>query len=93
METTSCCCRRWRGAAASANFPLLLLSPFWRRFNTTGAIAGLTTGLASIGLILAGPTVTRIDSPETNHHLIQARPWYRSERAAKLQELRSEAPC
>ena len=55
------------GVAASANFPLLLLSPFWRRFNTTGAIAGLTTGLlASIGLILAGPTVTGIDSPETN---------------------------
>jgi len=41
------------------------------------AVAGLTTGLlASIGLILAGPTVTGIDSPETNHHLIHARPWY-----------------
>jgi Na+(H+)/acetate symporter ActP len=33
-------------------FPLLLLSPFWRGFNTTGAIARLTTGLlASIALI------------------------------------------
>ena len=65
------------GVAASANFPLLLLSPCWQRFNTIGAIAGLTTGLlASIGLILAGPTVTGIDSPENNHHLIHARPWY-----------------
>jgi cation/acetate symporter len=26
--------------AASANFPVLLLSLFWRRLNTTGAVAG-----------------------------------------------------
>ena len=37
--------------AASANFPVIVLSIFWRRFNTTGAVAGLAVGLiASIGL-------------------------------------------
>ena len=39
--------------AASANLPVILLSVFWRRFNTTGAVAGLGIGLlSSIVLIL-----------------------------------------
>jgi cation/acetate symporter len=39
--------------AASANLPVILFSVFWRRFNTTGAVAGLGVGLASsIVLIL-----------------------------------------
>ena len=39
--------------AASANLPVILLSVFWKRFNTTGAVAGLSVGLlASIALIL-----------------------------------------
>ena len=29
--------------AASANFPALLLALTWRRFNTTGAVAGVLT--------------------------------------------------
>ncbi len=33
--------------AASANLPVIILSVCWKRFNTTGAIAGLLTGLAS----------------------------------------------
>jgi cation/acetate symporter len=42
--------------AASANFPIILLSLFWRRFNTAGVIGGVTAGLvSSIGLALAGP--------------------------------------
>src|SRR6185295_3871695 len=42
--------------AASANFPIILLSLFWRRFNTAGVIGGVAAGLASsIGLALAGP--------------------------------------
>ena len=43
--------------AASANLPVIVLSVFWKRFNTTGAVAGLGVGLvASIVLILLGPT-------------------------------------
>ena len=64
--------------AASANFPVLALSLYWRRFTTAGAIAGLTAGLlATLGLILVGPTVMGIDAPgAVSHHLIQARPWF-----------------
>jgi len=63
--------------AAAANFPALMLSLFWRRFNTAGAIAGLAAGLlSSISLILAGPAVMGIDAPGSMHHLIHARPWY-----------------
>jgi cation/acetate symporter len=44
--------------AASANLPAIVLSLFWKRFNTTGAVTGLATGLAaSIILILIGPSV------------------------------------
>ena len=39
--------------AASANLPVILFSIFWKRFNTTGAVAGLGLGLlSSIILIL-----------------------------------------
>jgi cation/acetate symporter len=39
--------------AASANLPVILFSIFWKRFNTTGAVAGLGIGLlSSIVLIL-----------------------------------------
>src|SRR5262249_43936490 len=31
--------------AASANLPVIVLSLFWQRFNTTGAVLGLATGL------------------------------------------------
>jgi len=44
--------------AASANFPALLLALTWRRFNTTGAVAGVLTGVVtSVGLVLLGPDV------------------------------------
>jgi cation/acetate symporter len=66
--------------AASAHFPVILLSIFWRRFNTSGAIAGLSAGLiSSIGLILISPTFMGIDPPHAviaARHLIQARPWF-----------------
>jgi len=66
--------------AASANFPVLVLSIFWRRFNTAGAVTALTVGLlATIGLIVAGPNFMGIDPPNatgTARHLIQARPWF-----------------
>jgi cation/acetate symporter len=63
--------------AASANFPVILLSIFWRRFNTVGAVAGLSVGLlASIGLILISPTFMGLDSsngPAITRHLFQAK--------------------
>jgi cation/acetate symporter len=44
--------------AASANFPALLLALTWRRFNTTGAIAGVLSGtLTAIFLIIVSPKV------------------------------------
>jgi cation/acetate symporter len=66
--------------AASANLPVIVLSLFWKRFNTYGAVAGLATGLiSSIALILVSPSFMGID-PETvkgtARHLIQARPWF-----------------
>jgi len=49
--------------AASANLPVILLSLFWKRFNTTGAVAGLATGLAaSIILILVGPSFMKTEA-------------------------------
>jgi cation/acetate symporter len=42
--------------AASANLPVIIFSVFWRRFNTAGAVSGLTVGLgSSIILILLSP--------------------------------------
>ena len=42
--------------AASANLPVILLSVFWKRFNTMGAVSGLGVGLlSSIALILISP--------------------------------------
>ena len=42
--------------AASANFPVLALSLFWRRLNTGGVIGGIGLGLiSSVGLALIGP--------------------------------------
>ena len=42
--------------AASANLPVIVLSVFWKRFNTSGAVAGLAVGLvSSIVLILLSP--------------------------------------
>ncbi len=44
--------------AASANFPALLLALTWRRFNTTGAVAGVLVGVfSSILLVIVSPGV------------------------------------
>jgi cation/acetate symporter len=44
--------------ACSANFPPLLLSIVWRRFNTAGAVCSILSGaLLSVTLILLSPTV------------------------------------
>ncbi len=49
--------------AASANVPVILLTIFWKRFNTTGAVTGILVGLISV----RGPDHTqpeRDDRPE-----------------------------
>ncbi|HEX4947981.1 MAG TPA: cation acetate symporter, partial [Blastocatellia bacterium] len=46
--------------AASANLPVIVLSLFWKRFNTKGAVTGLATGLlASLILISISPSVMK----------------------------------
>ncbi len=46
--------------AASANLPAIVLSLFWPRFNTRGAVAGLATGLlSSLILILLSPSMMK----------------------------------
>ncbi|PHZ84640.1 cation/acetate symporter ActP [Paremcibacter congregatus] len=44
--------------AASVNFPILIVSMYWSKMTTRGAVAGGVVGLAlSIGLIVLGPSV------------------------------------
>jgi cation/acetate symporter len=45
--------------AASGNLPVVILSLFWRKFNTGGVISGLVVGtIASIGLVMVSPNMT-----------------------------------
>jgi cation/acetate symporter len=45
--------------AASGNLPVVVMSLFWRKFNTGGVIAGLVVGtIASIGLVMVSPNMT-----------------------------------
>jgi len=64
--------------AASANLPAIVLSLFWRRFNTRGAVIGLGTGLAaSILLIVLSPSIMGVDAAGVTgaaRHLIQSPP-------------------
>jgi cation/acetate symporter len=56
--------------AASANLPVIVLSIFWKRFNTAGAVVGLVVGLlASVVLIFLGPSIMGTDG---KHFINQA---------------------
>ncbi|TSK06256.1 MAG: cation acetate symporter [Geobacter sp.] len=45
--------------AASGNLPVVILSLFWRKFNTAGVISGLLVGtVASISLVMVSPNMT-----------------------------------
>ncbi|ACH38535.1 sodium/solute symporter family protein [Citrifermentans bemidjiense Bem] len=45
--------------AASGNLPVVILSLFWRKFNTAGVISGLLVGtIASIALVMVSPNMT-----------------------------------
>lgn len=63
--------------AASANLPVVVLSIFWRRFNTSGAVCGLAVGLvSSLALIVISPNIMGIDAPTvaaSARHFIQAK--------------------
>lgn len=59
--------------AASANLPVIVLSLFWKRFNTAGAVWGLGVGLVgSIVLIILSPSVM----DPSGKALINAAPWF-----------------
>jgi cation/acetate symporter len=64
--------------AASANLPVIVLSLFWKKFNTGGAVMGLATGLvASLALICISPSIMGIDKvgvAASARHLIQHAP-------------------
>ena len=51
--------------AASANVPTILLTIFWRKFNTTGAVAGILVCLISaVVLVALSPSVLTGSSAE-----------------------------
>jgi cation/acetate symporter len=57
--------------AASANLPVIVLSIYWRRFTTEGAVWGLATGLlSSLVLIIISPSIMGTGPT----HLIHATP-------------------
>jgi cation/acetate symporter len=60
--------------AASANVPAIILTLYWRKFNSSGTIAGIIVGLiSSLVLIALGPAVMGVDAATvTVRHLIQA---------------------
>ncbi|MDP9017191.1 MAG: hypothetical protein M3N19_02585, partial [Candidatus Eremiobacteraeota bacterium] len=62
--------------AASANVPAILLTLTWKRFNRTGSITGMLTGLiSSLTLIMLSPAVMGVDKVDaTVKHFIQAPP-------------------
>jgi len=51
--------------AASANVPVILLTIFWKRFNTAGAVTGILVGLISaVVLVILSPNVLTGPNPE-----------------------------
>ncbi len=60
--------------AASANLPVILFTVFWKRFNTTGAITGMLTGLLStIILVALSPNVW---DPQTGKAILVGTPLF-----------------
>jgi Na+(H+)/acetate symporter ActP len=56
--------------AASANLPVLVLSLFWRRLNSTGVVAGIYGGLlTAIGLVVCSPVTSGKTDPLTGRNL------------------------
>jgi len=60
--------------AASANLPVILFTIFWRKFNTTGAVVGMLTGLISaIVLVCLSPSVW---SAKAGAAMLQGPAWF-----------------
>jgi cation/acetate symporter len=58
--------------AASANLPIIILTIFWKRFNTTGAIIGMLVGLfTALILVAVSPNVW---SPEVGKAIFVGTP-------------------
>lgn len=58
--------------AASANLPVILLTIFWKKFNTAGAITGMVVGLASALVMVA--ISPNIWSPEAGAAILVGKP-------------------
>ena len=73
--------------AASANFPCVLLTLYWKRCNTGGIIAGMLVGtIAAVGLTLVSPNLTYpIAARAAAHKVIDEAPGKRA--AATTAEL------
>jgi len=57
--------------AASANFPCVLLTLYWKRCNTGGIIAGMIVGtVAAVGLTLVSPNLTYPKAVKTAAHKV-----------------------
>ncbi|MDK9718391.1 MAG: cation acetate symporter [Trichlorobacter sp.] len=53
--------------ASSGNLPVVVMSLFWKKFNTAGVVAGLVVGtLASVGLVMVSPNMTYPDVVANN---------------------------
>ena len=72
--------------AASANFPCVLLTLYWKRCNTTGVVAGMVIGtVAAVGLTLVSPNLTYPKLVrETSQKVLDAEAAKRSTIAAAL---------
>jgi cation/acetate symporter len=54
--------------AASANVPSIMLTLFWRRFNTVGMLCGMIVGLiSSVALIILSPAVMGLEPAKLIH--------------------------
>ncbi|WP_067968336.1 solute symporter family protein [Nocardiopsis trehalosi] len=62
--------------AAAANLPVIVLTLFWRRFNTAGVEWGVYGGLgASLLLVLLSPVMSGKSDPVTGENLSLLPPW------------------
>jgi cation/acetate symporter len=66
--------------AASANFPCVLLTLYWKRCNTGGIVAGMLVGtIAAVGLTLVSPNLTYpLAVKAAAHKVLDAEPEKRS---------------
>jgi cation/acetate symporter len=62
--------------AASANFPCVLLTLYWKRCNTAGVVTGMLVGtIAAVGLTLVSPNLTYPKAvKEAAHKVLDAAP-------------------